>query len=43
MDRGAWWAAVPWGHKESDTTETAKYPHGSTVNFCHFGEDYISF
>ena len=21
MDRGAWWATVPWGHKESDTIE----------------------
>ena len=21
MDRGAWWANSPWGHKESDTTE----------------------
>ena len=21
MDRGAWWAYSPWGHKESDTTE----------------------
>ena len=21
MDREAWHAAVPWGHKESDTTE----------------------
>ena len=21
MDRGAWWAASPWGCKESDTTE----------------------
>ena len=21
MDRGAWWAIVPGGHKESDTTE----------------------
>ena len=21
MDRGAWWAAVPWGRKEPDTTE----------------------
>ena len=21
MDRGAWWATVPWGCKESDTTE----------------------
>ena len=21
MDRGAWWAACPWGHTESDTTE----------------------
>ena len=21
MDRGAWWATSPWGHKESDTTE----------------------
>ena len=21
MDRGAWWATVPSGHKESDTTE----------------------
>ena len=20
-DRGDWWATVPWGHKESDTTE----------------------
>ena len=23
MDRGAWWASVPWGRKESDTTEQA--------------------
>ena len=21
MDRGAWWATVPWGRKELDTTE----------------------
>ena len=21
MNRGAWWAYSPWGHKESDTTE----------------------
>ena len=21
MDRGAWWATVHWGHKESDMTE----------------------
>ena len=21
MDRGAWWAYRPWGHKESDMTE----------------------
>ena len=21
MDRGAWWAASAWGHKESDTTD----------------------
>ena len=21
IDRGAWWATVPWGHKGSDTTE----------------------
>ena len=21
MDREAWWANSPWGHKESDTTE----------------------
>ena len=21
MDRGAWWATVPWGCKELDTTE----------------------
>ena len=21
IDRGAWWATVPWGCKESDTTE----------------------
>ena len=21
MDGGAWWATVPWGHKESDTAE----------------------
>ena len=21
MDRGAWWATVPWGHKELGTTE----------------------
>ena len=21
MDRGAWQATVPWGHKETDTTE----------------------
>ena len=21
MDRGTWWATLPWGHKESDTTE----------------------
>ena len=21
MDRETWWTSVPWGHKESDTTE----------------------
>ena len=24
MDRGAWWATVHGGHKESDTTETVR-------------------
>ena len=24
MDRGAWWATVPWGLKESDTTEVTQ-------------------
>ena len=24
MDRGSWWVAAPWGHKESDTTERLK-------------------
>ena len=26
MDRGAWWATVPWGHKESDMTEQLSTP-----------------
>ena len=25
MDRGAWRAMGPWGHKESDTTEVAQH------------------
>ena len=30
MDRGAWWATVPWGHKESDTTERLTHTHTHT-------------
>ena len=25
-DRGAWWATISWGHKESDTTEHTPTP-----------------
>ena len=25
MDRGAWWATRPQGHKESDTTEATEH------------------
>ena len=32
MDRGAWWATVPWGHKESDMTEATQYTfHGTDI------------
>ena len=27
MDRGAWQATSPWGHKESDTTEVTQHAH----------------
>ena len=27
MDRGAWWATVHGGHKESDTTEQLTHTH----------------
>ena len=27
MDRGAWWATGPWGHKELDTTEITNIDH----------------
>ena len=27
MDRGAWWATIPWGHKESDMTERLTHTH----------------
>ena len=27
MDSGAWWATVPGGHKESDTTEVTEHAH----------------
>ena len=27
MDRGAWWARVHGGHKESDTTEATEHAH----------------
>ena len=29
MDRGAWWARVHGGHKESDTTERSNQQHSS--------------
>ena len=38
MDRGAWWAAVPWGRKEPDTTErlsTFLYYH-LEIHLLHF-------
>ena len=33
MDRGAWQVAVPWGRKESDTTEQLSLSHGNSV-YC---------
>ena len=27
LDREAWWATVPWDHKESDTTEQLTLSH----------------
>ena len=30
MDRGAWWAIAPWGHKELNVTEHAHMPKLST-------------
>ena len=36
MDRGAWWAAVHGGHKESDTSEATKHTRGKvTANISH--------
>ena len=36
MDRGACWAAVHGGHKESDTTEATKHARGKvTPNISH--------
>ena len=29
MDRGAWWAVVTWGYKESDTTEQLSTAHST--------------
>ena len=35
MDRGAWWAISPWGHKESDTTEQLNTKSTSlSMAFC---------
>ena len=31
MDRGAWWANSPWGHKESDKTEQLNTTQHSTT------------
>ena len=30
MDKGAWWAASPQGHKESDTTEATSHARMQT-------------
>ena len=32
LGRGAWWATMHWGHKESDTTE---HVHGRTHTHTH--------
>ena len=34
MDRGAWWATVHGGHKESDTTERARTHTHAHFNVC---------
>ena len=33
MNRGAWWAAVQGGHKESDTTKTTYHTHMQKVQW----------
>ena len=33
MDRGAWWATVQWGQKESDTTERLTLYHMGNSHF----------
>ena len=35
MERGAWWAIVQWGHKESDTAEhTRTHVHVADKQHC---------
>ena len=39
MDRGAWWAPSPWGHKKTDTTERLSahtHVYGLTFISCLF-------
>ena len=33
MDRGAWRAIVPWGHKESDRTETSEHSTHNKISW----------
>ena len=44
MDRGAWWAAVRRGYKESDTTEATNTFTFTALLTCHnsdFKNDYV--
>ena len=34
MDKGAWQAYSPWGHKESHTTEQLTLSHTLTIIYC---------
>ena len=45
MDRGAWWSYSPWGHKESDMTNsfTFLYTQGTnTEGYCGTGRQDLA-